>query len=487
MEIRCPKCETVYQVADEKIPDQGIHVRCLKCQSRFFLKKETVAEGKKKEIQKPPNLNPPHEKTEGQETPNLNKTCKCCDRKIEKREVPEHIHNTYMICYECYDKLKKAMREEKDSPSKKRDRLPENQSRYRKPAAKGRRSLLRRVASFSDIFSKDLAIDLGTANTLVYMKRKGIVLNEPSVVALRTDGRMEKRVLAVGADAKRMLGKVPSNISAIRPMRNGVIADFEAAGTMLKYFIKKVRNGMTLFRPRIIIAVPFGITPVEKRAVKQAAEQAGAREVFLIEEPMAAAIGADLAITEPTCNMVVDIGGGTTEVAVISLAGIVASRSLRVAGDKMDDAIIRYLRKKYNFIIGERTAELIKTTIGNAFPESHPLETMEVKGWDMILGKPRIFSVDAEEVREAILEQINAIVETVKIVLDRTPQELSADVVKSGIVLTGGVALLKNLDLFLSHETGLPITVANDPLSTVAVGSGKTLDNNDLLQQVIIH
>nr|WP_246556413.1 rod shape-determining protein [Desulfonema magnum] len=340
--------------------------------------------------------------------------------------------------------------------------------------------------SFFSLFSKDLAIDLGTANTLVYMKRKGIVLDEPSVIALYTDNRMERRILAVGKDAKKMLGKTPANIKAIRPMRDGVIADFEAAGAMLKHFIRKARDGATFFRPRVIIAIPFGITPVEKRAVRQAAQQAGAREVFLIEEPMAAAIGANLAVTEPRCNMVVDIGGGTTEVAVISLAGIVSSKSLRVAGDKMDDAIIRYLKKKYNFIIGEKTAEKIKQTIGNAYPEAKISEVMEVKGWDLLLGKPRIFSVDSEEIREAIFDQINAILETIKLVLDRTPQELASDVVKSGIVLTGGVALLKNLDKFLSEETGLPITIADNPLSTVAIGSGKALDSIELLDKVII-
>jgi rod shape-determining protein MreB len=335
-------------------------------------------------------------------------------------------------------------------------------------------------------FSNDLAIDLGTANTLVYVKGKGIVLSEPSVVAVRTDDRMKNRVLAVGMEAKNMLGRTPGNIVAIRPMRDGVIADFEVTEAMLKHFIRKVHNRRTFVRPRIIIAVPSGITQVEKRAVKESAESAGAREVFLLEEPMAAAIGAGLPITEPTCNMVVDIGGGTTEVAVISLAGIVYSRSLRVAGDKMDEAIAQYIKRKYNLLIGERTAEIIKTTIGNAYPDAENLETIEVKGRDLVSGIPKILAIDSEEIRVAISEQIDAIVETVKIALEQTPPELAADIVDSGIVLTGGGALLKNLDRLLREETGLPITVTDDPLSTVALGSGKALDSIDILKQVMI-
>lgn len=340
--------------------------------------------------------------------------------------------------------------------------------------------------SILGVFSSDLAIDLGTANTLVYVKGKGIVLREPSVVAVRTDNRHKNRVLAVGQEAKNMLGRTPGNIVAIRPMRDGVIADFDVTEAMLRHFIHKVHNRRTFVRPRIVIAVPSGITPVEKRAVQESAQQAGAREVFLIEEPMAAAIGAGLPITEPTCNMVVDIGGGTTEVAVISLAGIVYSRSLRVAGDKMDEAIMQYIKRKYNLLIGERTSEIIKTTIGNAYPDPENLETIEVKGRDLVSGIPKILAIDSEEVRVAISEQIDAIVETVKIALERTPPELAADIVDRGIVLTGGGALLKNLDKLLREKSGLPIMVAEDPLSTVAQGAGRSLDSIDILRQVMI-
>jgi rod shape-determining protein MreB len=336
------------------------------------------------------------------------------------------------------------------------------------------------------MFSSDLAIDLGTANTLVYVKGRGIVLSEPSVVAVRTDNRMKNPVLAVGLQAKNMLGRTPGNIVAIRPMRDGVIADFDVTERMLRYFIEKVHNRRRLIRPRIIIAVPSGITQVEKRAVRESAESAGAREVYLIEEPMAAAIGAGLPITEPTCNMVIDIGGGTTEVAVISLAGIVYSRSMRVAGDKMDSAIIQYIKRKYNLLIGERTAEIIKTTIGNAYPDLENVETIEVKGRDLVSGIPKILAIDSEEIRVAISEQIDAILETTKIALEQTPPELSADIVDSGIVLTGGGALLKNLDKLLKEETGLPITVTEDPLSTVVLGSGKALDSIEILKQVVI-
>ena len=296
------------------------------------------------------------------------------------------------------------------------------------------------------VFSSDLAIDLGTANTLVYVKGKGIVLSEPSVVAIRTDANAKNRVLAVGLEAKNMVGRTPGNIVAIRPLRDGVIADFDITEAMLRHFIHKVHNRRKFVRPRIIIAVPSGITQVEKRAVRESAESAGAREVFLLEEPMAAAIGAGLPISEPTCNMVVDIGGGTTEVAVISLAGIVYSRSLRVAGDKMDAAIIQYIKRKYNLLIGERTSEIIKTTIGNAYPDPDDISTIEVKGRDLVSGIPKILAIDSEEIRVAISEQIDAIVETVKIALEQTPPELAADIVDSGIVLTGGGALLKNLD-----------------------------------------
>jgi len=336
------------------------------------------------------------------------------------------------------------------------------------------------------VFSTDLAIDLGTANTLVYAKGKGIVLSEPSVVAVRTDNRLKNRVLAVGLEAKNMLGRTPGSIVAIRPMRDGVIADFEVTEAMLRHFIQSVHNRRSYVRPRIIVAVPSGITQVEKRAVKESAESAGAREVFLIEEPMAAAIGAGLPITEPTCNMVVDIGGGTTEVAVISLAGIVYSRSMRVAGDKMDSAIIQYIKRKYNLLIGERTSELIKMNIGNAYPDVENLETIEVKGRDLVSGIPKILAIDSEEIRVAISEQIDAILETVKIALEQTPPELAADIVDRGIVLTGGGALLKNLDRLIREESGLPITIAEDPLSTVVMGSGRALDSIDILKQVVI-
>jgi rod shape-determining protein MreB and related proteins len=337
-------------------------------------------------------------------------------------------------------------------------------------------------------FANDLAIDLGTANTLVYVKGKGIVLSEPSVVAVRTDKGTRGKVLAVGTEAKRMLGRTPGNIVAIRPMRDGVIADFEVTEAMLKHFIRKVHNNRkTLVRPRIIIAVPSGITQVEMRAVRESAISAGAREVFLIEEPMAAAIGAGLPITEPICNMVVDIGGGTTEVAVISLAGIVYTRSFRVAGDKMDASIAQHIKRKYNLLIGERTAEIIKSTIANAYPDPDNIETIEVKGRDLVSGIPKILTINSEEIRQAISEQIDAIVETVRIALEQTPAELAADIVDSGIVLTGGVALLKNLDKLLNEKTGLPIVVAENPLTTVALGCGKALDNADLLNEVIIN
>jgi len=342
------------------------------------------------------------------------------------------------------------------------------------------------IDSILGLFSDDLAIDLGTANTLVYVKGKGIVLGEPSVVAVRTDNRMKNKVLAVGTEAKKMLGRTPGNIVAIRPMRDGVIADFEVTEAMLRHFIQKVHNRRSFVRPRIIVAVPSGITQVEKRAVKESAESAGAREVFLIEEPMAAAIGAGLPITEPTCNLIVDIGGGTTEVAVISLAGIVFSRSLRVGGDKMDAAIMQYIKRKYNLLIGERTSEIIKTSIGNAYPDPDDIATIEVKGRDLVSGIPKILAIDSEEVREAISEQVDAIVESVKIALEQTPPELAADIVDRGIVLTGGGALLKNLDRLLREETGLPISIADDPLSTVARGSGMALDNIEVLKQVTI-
>jgi len=332
--------------------------------------------------------------------------------------------------------------------------------------------------------SNDLAIDLGTANTVLYVKGKGIVLREPSVVAVRQDAR-GSRVLAVGKEAKEMLGKTPGNIAAIRPMKDGVIADFEVTEAMLRYFINKVHNRRTLVHPRIIISVPSGITQVEKRAVRESAESAGAREVYLIEEPMAAAIGADLPITEPTANMIVDIGGGTTEVAVISLSGIVYAKSVRVAGDKMDQAILQYIKRKHNLAIGERTAELIKTTIGNVLPEE-PYETMEIKGRDLVSGVPKTLTISSKEIQAAIAEQVDVIVDAVRVALEVTPPELSADIVDQGIVLTGGGALLKNLDKLLVQETGMPIIVADDPLSSVVLGSGQALDNIEILREIAI-
>jgi rod shape-determining protein MreB len=334
-------------------------------------------------------------------------------------------------------------------------------------------------------FSNDLAIDLGTANTLVYVKGKGIVLSEPSVVAVRKNARDRSRVLAVGRDAKMMLGRTPGNIVAIRPMKDGVIADFEITEAMLRHFIRKVHNRGSLIRPRIIICVPSGITPVEKRAVRESAESAGAREVYLIEEPMAAAIGAGLPITEPICNMVVDIGGGTSEVAVISLAGIVYAKSVRVGGDKMDEAILQYVKRTYNLLIGERTSEIIKTTIGNAYHGTE-VETMDVKGRDLVTGIPKIININSDEVRQAIQEQIDTIVAAVKTALEQTPPELAADIVDRGIYLTGGGALLKNLDILLHQETGLPIKIADDPLSTVVMGSGRALDNLNILKEVMV-
>ena len=334
--------------------------------------------------------------------------------------------------------------------------------------------------------ASDLAIDLGTANTLVWIKGEGIVLNEPSVVAVRTGNRTNSRILAVGREAKNMLGRTPGNIAAIRPMGDGVISDFEVAEAMLRHFIRKVHNRRRFVRPRIVVAVPSGITAVERRAVREAAESAGAREVFLIEEPVAAAIGADLPFAEPTGNMMIDIGGGTTEVAIISMAAIVCSKSIRVAGDKMDFSIIQYIRRKYNLLIGEWTAEIIKTTIGNASPDPQNLETIEVKGRDLTKGIPKVLSIDSEEIRMAISEQIDAIVQTVKTVLEQTPPELAADIAERGIVLTGGGALLKNMDKLLSEESGLPIKIAEDPLSTVALGAGKAIDNIEILKQVMI-
>ena len=329
-------------------------------------------------------------------------------------------------------------------------------------------------------FSNDIGIDLGTANTLVYVKDRGIVLREPSVVAIQQGSN---RVLAVGEEAKRMLGRTPGNIVAIRPMKAGVIADFEVTEAMLRYFIRKAHNRKWVVRPRIIISVPSGITEVEKRAVKDSATHAGAREVYLIEEPMAAAIGVGLPVQEPAGNMIVDMGGGTTEVAIISLAGIVLSRSVRVGGDEMDEAIVQYLKRVYNLMIGERTAEEIKITIGSAYPLGEEL-SMEVKGRDLVAGLPKTLTITSEEIREALQEPVSAIVEAIRITLERCPPELSSDLVDRGIVLAGGTSQLRGMDKLLAEQTGLPVHVAEDPLSAVAEGTGVVLHELNFLRKV---
>lgn len=333
--------------------------------------------------------------------------------------------------------------------------------------------------ALSSIFSNDIGIDLGTANTLVYLRDKGIVLREPSVVAIQGGS---KRVLAVGDEAKRMLGRTPGYIVAVRPLKDGVIADFDITEAMLKAFINKVQVSRKLFRPRIVIAVPTGITEVEKRAVKDSALNAGAREIHLIEEPMAAAIGVGLPVQEAAGNMIVDIGGGTTEVAIISLAGIVFSRSVRVAGDELDESIINYMRRAYNLMIGDRTAEDIKIKLGSAYPMEKE-RTMEVRGRDLVAGLPKTLTVTSQEVREAMSEPVSVIVESVRITLERCPPELSADLVERGIVLAGGGALLRGLDRLLAEETGLPVHVAEDPLSAVAEGTGKVLQEFNYLRK----
>ncbi len=334
------------------------------------------------------------------------------------------------------------------------------------------------------LFSNDLAIDLGTASTLIYVKGKGIVTNEPSVVAVKKDGK-GKRVLAVGKEAKAMLGKTPGNIAAIRPLKDGVIADFEITEEMLKYFITKVHNRRLLVRPRIIIGVPSGITQVEMRAVRESAYSAGAGEVFLIEEPMAAAIGAGLPITEPSANMIVDIGGGTSEIAVISLAGIVVAKSLRIGGDKLDEAIAQHIKRKYNLSIGTGIAEKIKIERGLSLPDDED-ETMEIKGSNLVTGIPTTLEISVNEIKKAMTEPINALVESIKQVLETTPPELAADMVDKGIVLAGGGALIKGLDVIIREETKLPVTIAEDPLTCVVKGAGKVLDEIKLLREVTI-
>lgn len=333
------------------------------------------------------------------------------------------------------------------------------------------------------LFSKDMGIDLGTANSLVYVKGKGIVLREPSVVAIQRDNG---QVLAVGEEAKQMIGRTPGNIVAIRPMKDGVIADFDVTQSMIKYFISKALRGRTfLIRPRVVVSVPSGVTAVEERAVREAALQAGAREAYLIEEPMAAAIGAGLPVHEPTGNMIVDIGGGTTEVAVISLGGIVISRSIRIAGDEMDEAIIQHVKKTYNLMIGERTAEEIKIEIGTAYRDE-TLENFEVRGRDLVSGLPKTVEVTSEEIYNALSEPVSSILEAIKGTLEHTPPELAADIMDRGIVMAGGGSLLRGLDRLVSEQTGMPVHLADDPLLSVAYGTGRVLENIDVLRKVLI-
>lgn len=329
-------------------------------------------------------------------------------------------------------------------------------------------------------FTKDLGIDLGTANTVVYVKGKGIAVREPSVVALRTD---TKTIEAVGEDAKKMIGRTPGNIRAVRPMKDGVIADFETTATMIKYFLRKAQKQRMLFprHPDVMVCVPSGITAVEKRAVEDATRQAGAKQAFTIEEPFAAAIGADLPVWEPTGSMVVDIGGGTTEVAVISLGGIVTARSVRVAGDEMDDAIIQYIKRTYNLMIGERTAEQMKVEIASA-TKLEPMESMEIRGRDLVSGLPKTIAITSHEITDALMDTVGSIVEAVKNTLERCPPELAADIMDRGIVLTGGGALLRNLDRLLAEETGMPVVVADNPLDCVAIGTGRALENIHLFK-----
>ncbi|RYE75302.1 MAG: rod shape-determining protein [Myxococcales bacterium] len=334
----------------------------------------------------------------------------------------------------------------------------------------------------NSFIGRDMAIDLGTANTLVYLRGKGVLLDEPSVVAMNSQTR---EVLAVGHEAKRMIGRTPDGITAIRPLKDGVIADFEATEHMLRHFIRTVHRRRYFNKPRLVICVPSGITAVEQRAVKEAGYVAGARQVYIIEEPMAAAIGAGLPVHEATGNMVVDIGGGTTEVAVISLGGLVTTLSIRTAGDELDQAIISHLKKEHSLMLGERTAEELKMTLGSAFPQAQD-STAEVRGRDMVSGLPRTVTISSAEIRQAIEEQVHAIIDAVRTTLDQTPPELAGDIMDRGIVLTGGGALLRGLDERLSHETGMPVHVAQDPLSSVAMGSGKCVEEFEALQQVLV-
>lgn len=332
------------------------------------------------------------------------------------------------------------------------------------------------------LFTKEVGIDLGTANTLVYLKGKGVILREPSVVAVNNH---TGQVLAVGLDAKQMIGRTPGNITAIRPLKDGVIADFETTQGMLKYFIKKAVGNNPLARPRVVICVPSGVTEVEKRAVVDSAMSAGAKEAFLIEEPMASAIGSGLPVAEPSGSMVVDIGGGTSEVAVISLGGVVVSRSLRVAGDEFDDAIIHYIKKEYNLMIGERTAEDIKLKIGSAYPQDRE-ETYDVSGRDLVTGLPKELAISSEEIRESLREPINSIVDSIKFTLEKTPPELASDIMERGIMLTGGGAMLKGFDRLISEETGIPVFTAEQPIDCVVLGTGKVLEELDTLSTVLL-
>lgn len=473
--VECAFCGTQFKLEETRIPDAGIYARCIRCGNRFFIAKE----GETKE-------NAPGEGD------SLKRCRKCGTGLIPGKNTDSQ--GDFGFCEKCIHLIETGPVSEKaksgwfTKPSLEEEKKEKKQKTSKTRLLKKSITLIPNLifSPVLGIFSHDLAVDLGTANTLIYEKGKGIVLNEPSVVAIRKDLPPGKNVVAVGMDAKKMIGRTPGYIETIRPLRDGVIHDFLVAGRMLSHFIGKVITEKTLLRPRprIIIAIPSGTTSVEQKAVKEAAELAGAREAYLIEESMAAAIGSDLPFTEPRCSMVVDIGGGTTEVAVISLAGIVHSRSLRIAGDKMDNAIIQHIRRKFNILIGESTAELVKIRIGDACPDPGHPDIMEIRGRDLKTGIPKIITIDSYEIWHSISELINEIAETVTQVLEQIPPELSADAVETGIVLTGGVALLKNLDSLLHKQTGLPIHIAEEPLLTVALGSGKTLESMSILKQV---